>query len=753
MSTGGYIGAVVGLVIGAVIGFVIGGPGGALMGGLYGMSLGFAAGMYIDPMTPDTPSSVAPLPAGVEVMTTVVGDPLPDLLGTAKITGHLLCFGKERTETIYAESGGGGKGGGGDSPDPQVSGYEYYMSWAVGIVAGPVDTLYAVYKNNDIVWEGELNLPTDSDSFGQETIVLDDMGTAIFYFGTDDQVANTKVGEIIGDDTLNSPYRHFCWCFLDDCHIGKYNRAPTMKFILRKSPAVAFSEDGVIQTYDYNPMHAIWYILHDLVDLPETWLHSDDFIAAALTLSDETRGISCLFMSQQSAVSYLENINGHIDGIIRYGSDGKFHPKLIRDDYVVDNLPLIDENVMLDDPTLKRKSWIDTANEVKVQYTEIMAYGPFPQGEWVAAKALLDSTKLYLFDIEYRAVIKVDTSIIPPICPDALQITESELDYGMGHGACGEGQRGGYCMNKDGTRLWYLFRKDQDCELVEVDISGSSMKKVKSTSFPSLMVGAETIQDGCSDNSYTYWCTSRVSGRIIKIRNSDHTIVDDHLFSFDLHGCATNQEGIVTIDYSEETGRLYWVYVLRQAECSGSLYYAACAHYIISDIDFTIKVDREECGSGGITPWWQNLIRVMDSSYVLQHKSYHPSSGPLVKRHLTDFSPTILYSTINQEYLTNILGVDDGELFTLMHYNVGFPFLWLKCLDYNLMSQKVELDVSGYCDHSVSVMNSKDDGSKIISLFRYDGEQNIVTCFSADDSLTKLCESFISNKIRIDYGD
>lgn len=370
MSRGGWIGAVVGLAVGAVIGFVIGGPAGAVTGALWGASLGFAAGIYIDPMTPDIPSSTAPLPAGAEVMTTIVGNPLPDLTGTAKITGHLLCFGKERTETIYTEVEGGKDGG--DSPDPQVTGYKYYMSWAVGIVAGPIDTLYAIYKNNDLVWEGELDLPTDSDSFGQETIVLDGMGSVTFYFGTDDQIANSKVGEIIGDETLNSPYRHFCWCFLDDCCIGEYNRAPTMKFILRKSPVVAFSEDGTIQIYDYNPMHTIWYILHDLVGLPEAWLHSDDFAAAALTLAGETRGISCLFVTQQSAVSYLENINAHMDGIIRYGSDGKFHPKLIRDDYVVDDLPLIDENVMLDDPTLKRKSWIDTVNEVKVQYTEIV---------------------------------------------------------------------------------------------------------------------------------------------------------------------------------------------------------------------------------------------------------------------------------------------------------------------------------------------------------------------------------------------
>lgn len=766
MSTGGFIGG----IVGGIIGFVIGGPTGML----YGAALGFGLGMMVDPMTPDVPSAGAPLPMAAEVMDTTIGTPLPDLLGTAKITGHLLCFGKERTITLTEEQEGG-KGGGSD-PDPYVTGYEYYMSWAVGIAVGPIDTLYAIYKGDDVVWEGELDIPVDPDLHGQETIVLTGetpqssiptfdlpfgdpvelpsaapgMGTAIFYFGTNNQIVNSDVGDIIGDDTLNSPYRNFCWCFFDDCYIGKFNRCPTMKFIVKKSPEIALLGDNVIQTYDYNPIHATWYILHNLAELPEEWLHTDDFATAASTIAGETRGICCLLAGQQSALDYLESITNHIDGIIRYGSDGKFHPKLIRNDYVVDDLPLIDENVMLDDPTLKRKSWIDTVNEVKVQYTELLGFGPFPQGEWVAAQAQIDSTYIYLFDIDYRAVIKVDTSIIPPVCRDTLQVTDFNLDYGKGRGASGGGQRGGYCMSNNGTHLWYLFRTDRDCELVEVNIAGYYLEIVRTTSFSSLMGVDETIQDGCSDGTYTYWGTSLISGRIIKIKNSDHSIVDDHLFSFDLYGCATNQQGVVTLDYSEETGWLYWLYVLDYYNCIPR--YTACTNYMISDTNFNIKVDRKECGIGFGTPQWQNMVRVMDDSFVLQHRSYHPSYGYLIKRTLSDFSPTLLCSTIEQEYLTNILGVDNGNLFTLMHYNQVDSNLWLHCINYNLMSIKLELDVLDYCDNSVSAMCSTYEELKIASLFRYSGGKNVITCFRANELLIKLCESYVSNKVRISYG-
>lgn len=724
MSLGGLIGG----VVGGIIGFFVGGPTGAL----YGASIGFTLGLIIDPITPDVPVAGTPLPVGSEVMLSIIGDPLPDLVGTGQITGHLLCFGNERAEAIMTEVEGG-KGGG--SPDPYVSGYKYYMSWAVGIVAGPIDILYTIYRNEDIVWMGELELPV---SGGQETIVIEGMGSAIFYFGTADQVANSDVGELIGDETLNSPYRNFCWCFFDDCYIGEFNRCPTMKFVLGKHPVIAFSGDNVIQTYDYNPIHAIWYIFHDLAGLPEAWLHTADFLSAATVLATETRGVCCLFMQQQNALNYLESINNHIDGIIRYGSDGKFHPKLIREDYVVDDLPLIDEDKMLEDPTLNRKSWIDTVNEMKVQYTELIA--PFPQGRWVAAQPQPDTPYIYLYDVICKAVIKLKTSI-PPVVTGVLPLEPLySLDDDMGRGLPGA-QRGGYCMNKNGTRLWYLFRDSGNYELIEVDIS-ASMKIVKKSTFLGLDSG--NIQDGCSDNVHTFWCTSTMAGRIIKIRNSDHSLVDNHLFSFSFPACAEICQGINTIDVNIGTGKLYWSHVLDHRHCTPQ--YNACVHHIISDSDFNIEFDVETCGSGGNTPQWQNMVRVHEG-YLLQHRAYHPWEGPLTKRSLLNC--TVLDILDHQQYLQNIFGVKDDNLFTLMHASTGDHPAFLYCVAFPDMVAVSTKDVSyyagqkyptGYPDWDETSVSAMSKQTGIIIIVRYHGPEkvNYVASFKADSSLELL---------------
>jgi len=356
------LGSVFGAVAGGIIGFFIGGPKGAFLGA----SIGFSLGAMVDPITPDIKSPGTPVDES-HVTSNEIGNPIYDALGTVKIRGQLLFYGKERAVAQYQETGGGKGGGGGEDV---LTGYKYYASWGLGICLGPVDCLYTIFKDEKIVWEGETNRPLAG---GSEEIIIEGLGAMRLYFGTHDQTANANVGELTGYATLNSPMRGLCWAFFGDCYMGEFNRLPTMAFVLRRTPVLAFSTKNIIRTLDYNPAHAMWYILHHLTGLPETWLHTADFsmLADKLAASAEKRGISILFDQQQAAMTYLESINDHIDSILRFGSDGTFHPKLIREDYVVGDLELIDESVVVDKPTFTRKSWIDTINEVKVQYSEL----------------------------------------------------------------------------------------------------------------------------------------------------------------------------------------------------------------------------------------------------------------------------------------------------------------------------------------------------------------------------------------------
>lgn len=435
----------------------------------------------------------------------------------------------------------------------------------------------------------------------------------------------------------------------------------------------------------------------------------------------------------------------------------------------------------------------------------------FPAGKWVAAMQQSGTPYIYVYDIVQKAVIRIDTSEIPVFVSDRLELDSAyALDYDMGWGNPGA-QRGGYCMNKDATRIWYLFTESDgdriDAELIEVDISRTIMRKVKSTHFTNLMAPGpapatrERINDGCSDDIHTYWCTNLVAGRIIKIRNSDHSIVDDHYFNYPIEACGTGayDEPIATIDYNKYNEKLYWVYCRDHLGCIPI--YNACRHLIRANPDLVADIEEIICGSGLGAPGWQNMIRIY-SNYILHHRSYHYFAGPLMKRDLglskedtvagsafwqwaciKDHYATLAdrptsganYATywgrwddqlggnvwqegkayhrfaIEQEHLQNILGVKKGKVFTLMHVHSLTHPGYLYCIDFSNMEEISNLDISYYAGQiyppggydwdwtSVSAMNQQ---TGVIAIFRYHNleERNYVGCFNADSSLGLLCD-------------
>lgn len=360
MSAGSLIGG----AAGAVVGFFIGGP----IGAMYGAAIGFGIGMAIDPMQPDMPSPGKPEIGKFQVTTADEGVPVGDLLGTTKLTGNIFWYANNRVEEVKEEQEPAGKGG----PEKQTvtTGYKYYLTWAMGLCTGPIDALYTVYQSDKVVWAGELERPA---SGGQETITLYEMGSMTLFFGTADQVAPAAMTNLLADSTLSPAYRHLAYAFFNDCYIGDYNRAPMMKFVVRKTPAD--SEDSplnVIESYQYNPAHAIHYVLTSMIGLSEQYIDLQSFREAAYQLFYEGRGVCILFKQQSEALRYIETILFHIDGVLRWGVNGKLHLKLMRQETNPSTLPLVNQDVVLDDPSIDRKGWLDTLNEIKVQYPKLI---------------------------------------------------------------------------------------------------------------------------------------------------------------------------------------------------------------------------------------------------------------------------------------------------------------------------------------------------------------------------------------------
>lgn len=364
MSVQGLIGA----AAGGIIGFFVGGP----VGAMYGAAVGFGIGSIFG-MKSDEPAAGKPQVSEFNISTAAEGVLIADLLGTTKLTGNIFHYGNNRNEEIVqtSEAPSGGKGGmaGGAGSQSYVAGYRYYLTWAMGISNGPLDMLYSIYAGDKVVWSGALARPL---SGGVETLTLTDMGTMNFYFGTDDQVANSVLGALLADATLNPAYRGLSYGAFHDCYIGDYNRAPVMRFVVAKTPLYDWTTREIIDTYFYNPACAVYYILVTKIGLDASYIHEDSFADVAEALHLESNGITLLMSRQQEALGYIDTILNHIDGAIYWGNDGKLHMKLVRADQSIETMPIVTQDMLLDDLAMERKSWLDTLNEVKVQYPQLI---------------------------------------------------------------------------------------------------------------------------------------------------------------------------------------------------------------------------------------------------------------------------------------------------------------------------------------------------------------------------------------------
>ena len=300
MSTGSIIGG----IVGGVAGFFIGGPVGAAVG----ISLGMGAGALIDPI--DMNSNVG-APEAQSVTAAGEGKVIADLLGTSKLQGNIIWFGNERAEEITQETQGG-KGGGGN--ESQTVGYNYFVSWALGLCMGEVDTIYTIWAGDDLVWSGVQENPGTGAS--SSLTLLNNKGSAKIYWGSSNQVADT----VMGDEALN--YRNLCYIVFDDYNVGQDPRVPSLSVIIKKTPDISGFSSTVIGDFDYNPAAASYYIMKNMLNIKSDDLDLQSFTSAATTLSTELFGISLLMNNPMPALTFQESILRHVDAHLSWGGDG-----------------------------------------------------------------------------------------------------------------------------------------------------------------------------------------------------------------------------------------------------------------------------------------------------------------------------------------------------------------------------------------------------------------------------------------------
>jgi len=268
---------------------------------------------------------------------------------------------------------------------------DYRMSLHYGICAGPIDKLLAIYVGEKLAWSGDvsaesaigINRPQLFGGIKKEGGVS---GVAHYLPGGPTQVLPENLANKFGLTSATSPgFRGLASIFF---HGGAYNsywgfvgtgfmwgsNNPYLRSIwmkVRRSPKGLASHLRMIGK-DANPAAIIYECLTNTdwgMGASPASIDTASFQAAAQILLDEAFGMSLIWTRQATIESFVTEIIDHIQATLFVNPrNGLLTLKMIRDDYSVGDLPVLDPD-NCDVTSFDRKAWGETINEIVVTWT------------------------------------------------------------------------------------------------------------------------------------------------------------------------------------------------------------------------------------------------------------------------------------------------------------------------------------------------------------------------------------------------
>lgn len=263
--------------------------------------------------------------------------------------------------------GGGGK---------VTVGYKYYIGMHVLACHGPVDEVQEIRFADRVAWSGSI---TSSQTvnvsaeglYGGEKREGGVAGAVDFMFGEATQGKNSYLQTKLGTNDIPG-FRGVMSFVFKSFYFAAMN--PYLKDLAIKMKRIPSALDAGTADIsgDANPAHIIYEALTDVewgMGYPSASIDTVTFTAAATAMYNEGMGLSLMWSSQDSIEGFMQTILDHINGVLYVDlTDGKFKLELIRDDYVVGNLPVFDESNIVEFESFERRAWGETVNELTVVY-------------------------------------------------------------------------------------------------------------------------------------------------------------------------------------------------------------------------------------------------------------------------------------------------------------------------------------------------------------------------------------------------
>ncbi|HEQ98801.1 MAG TPA: hypothetical protein ENO22_05620 [candidate division Zixibacteria bacterium] len=190
------------------------------IGGLIGSFIGG----YIDRRWLFPPDAVeGPRLEDLKVQSSAYGVPINQIWGAARLAGNLI-WADEITE-VEVTTEVGGKGGGGQ----EITGYEYYASFAIGICNGPVDKITKIWADSKLIYD-----ITDANNQvvrpGRRRGLSIDQSSWVQHLGDESQTPDPIIEAVEGEGNVPA-FRGLVYMVFKDFPLEDYgNRIPNFNF-------------------------------------------------------------------------------------------------------------------------------------------------------------------------------------------------------------------------------------------------------------------------------------------------------------------------------------------------------------------------------------------------------------------------------------------------------------------------------------------------------------------------------------------
>jgi hypothetical protein len=262
-------------------------------------------------------------------------------------------------------------------------GYKYHVGAHMALAHGPIDAVTHIWVAEKLAWSGNatggqisINQP---ELFGGTKREGGVSGVVDVAMGGSTQSVSAYLQSKIGGAV--PAFRGIAALILHSVYIGTNPYLKPWKVRAKRiltgidGGAQWYSAKATIDVTDLNPAHILRETLtsarcglgYSSADIDEA-----SFTAAADTLYAEGMGMSILWQDEQPVEDFNKDVLRHIDGALLIDRvTGKFRIKLVRDDYDVEDLPILDEYSIIKVTDFTTPQPGEIVNSVTANYWDI----------------------------------------------------------------------------------------------------------------------------------------------------------------------------------------------------------------------------------------------------------------------------------------------------------------------------------------------------------------------------------------------